>query len=216
MAEIGDKEKRSCELRRIHMAKTQDTTGTAAKTRAMRWAVAGVTVAVLAADQASKCLVMAHATAGSYSAAPLSIGLAANHGATMGVGSGSPLLVTIAALLVAALAAFFALKATSRTAALLLAAVFGGALGNLADRLLRAPGIGAGGVVDWIHLNIAGHGVSLNIADIAIQLLAPAAIAVTLLAARRTAKNTTTTIAAPATPAAVAVTATTAAYALAA
>ena len=195
------------------MASTQHTTGTAAKSHAMRWAVAGVTAAVLAADQISKCLVMAHATAGSYSAAPLSIGLAANHGATMGVGSGSPFLVTIAALLVAALAAAFALRATSRTAALLLAAVFGGALGNLADRLLRAPGIGTGGVVDWIHLNIAGHGVSLNIADIAIQLLVPAAIVATLLASRHAANKSTPATAAV-TPATV--TATTAAYALAA
>jgi signal peptidase II len=186
------------------MASTQHTTGTPTRTRAIRWAIAGTAAAVLAADQISKCLVMAHATAGSYSAAPLSIGLAANHGATLGVGTGSPLLITIAALAVAALAAAFALKATSRTAALLLAAVFGGALGNLADRLLRAPGIGTGGVVDWIHLNIAGHGVSLNIADIAIQLLAPAAIAVTLITARRAAKNTTT-----ATPASAAVTAAT-------
>jgi signal peptidase II len=190
------------------MASTQHTTGTPTRTRAIRWAIAGTAAAVLAADQISKCLVMAHATAGSYSAAPLSIGLAANHGAAMGAGSGSPLLVTIAALLVAALAAAFALKATSRTAALLLAAVFGGALGNLADRLLRAPGIGTGGVVDWIHLNIAGHGVSLNIADIAIQLLVPAAIIATLLASRHAANKSTTATAA--------VTATTATYALAA
>ena len=175
------------------MANTQQTqsTGTAAKSHGLRWAVAGVTAAVLVADQASKCLVMAHATAGVYSAAPLSIGLAANHGATMGAGSGSPLLVTVAALAVAALAAVFALRATSRTAALLLAAVFGGALGNLADRLLRAPGIGTGGVVDWIHLNIAGHGVSLNIADLAIQLCVPAAIIATLLAGRHAAKKST-------------------------
>jgi signal peptidase II len=103
--------------------------------------------------------------------------------------SGSPLLVTLAALAVAALAAVFALRATSRTAAICLAAVFGGALGNLADRLLRAPGIGTGGVVDWIHLNIAGHGVSLNIADLAIQLCVPAAIAATLIATRHTAKS---------------------------
>jgi signal peptidase II len=208
------------------MAGTQHTTGTPSRTRVMRWALAGTAAAVLAADQISKCLVMAHATAGNYSTAPLSIGLAANHGATMGVGAGSPLLVTLAALAVALLAAVFALRATSRTAALLLAAVFGGALGNLADRLLRAPGIGTGGVVDWIHLNIAGHGVSLNIADIALQVCVPAAIAVTLIAARRAAKNTTTaTTAAPATaavtaataaPATAAVTATTAAYALAA
>jgi signal peptidase II len=171
------------------MANTQQTSKSASGSHGMRWALAGVTVAVLAADQVSKCLVMAHATAGSYSSAPLSIGLAANHGATMGVGSGSPILVTLAALAVAALAAVFALRATSRTAALLLAAVFGGALGNLADRLLRAPGIGTGGVVDWIHLNIAGHGVSLNIADLAIQLGVPVAIVVTLILSRHAAKS---------------------------
>jgi signal peptidase II len=210
------------------MAGTQHTTGTPSRTRVMRWALAGTAAAVLAADQISKCLVMAHATAGNYSTAPLSIGLAANHGATMGVGAGSPLLVTLAALAVALLAAAFALRATSRTAALLLAAVFGGALGNLADRLLRAPGIGTGGVVDWIHLNIAGHGVSLNIADIALQVCVPAALIATLITARRLTANrtattpatvttvTTAAAAATAAPATAAVTATTAAYALAA
>ena len=172
------------------MAITRQTPNTAGKSHGMRWALAAITGAVLVADQASKCLVMAHSTAGSYSSAPLSIGLVANHGATMGVGSGSPILITAAALAVAALAAVFALRATSRTAAICLAAVFGGALGNLADRLLRAPGIGSGGVVDWIHLNIAGHGVSLNIADLAIQLGVPAAIAATLIASRHAAKNT--------------------------
>jgi signal peptidase II len=172
------------------MAKIQQIGTTAGKSHAMRWAVAGVTVAVLAADQISKCLVMAHSTAGYYSTAPLSIGLAANHAATMGFGAGSPILITVAALAVAALAAVFALRATSRTAALCLAAVFGGALGNLADRLLRAPGIGTGGVVDWIHLNIAAHGVSLNIADVAIQVGAPIAIAATLIASRRIANRT--------------------------
>jgi signal peptidase II len=196
------------------MANTQDTGKTAGKTRGLRWALAATAAAVLAADQITKSLVMAHATAGNYSSAPLSIGLAANHAATLGVGTGSPLLITLAALLAAALAAAFALSAASRTAALLLAAVAGGALGNLADRLLRAPGIGTGGVVDWIHLNIAGHGVSLNIADIAIQLLAPAAIAVTLITARRTAKHTTTAPAAA--PAAATVTAAAATFTLAA
>src|SRR5580692_3437739 len=167
------------------MANTQDTGKTAGKTRGLRWALAATAAAVLAADQITKCLVMAHATAGNYSSAPLSIGLAANHAATLGVGTGSPLLITLAALLAAAL------SAASRTAALLLAAVAGGALGNLADRLLRAPGIGTGGVVDWIHLNIAGHGVSRNIAAIASQPLAPVAITAPLITARRTAKHTT-------------------------
>jgi signal peptidase II len=178
---------------------TQHTPSTASKSHATRWAIAGITVAVLAADQASKCLVMARSIPGAYSSAPLSVGLVANHGATMGVGSGSPLLVTLAALAVTVLAAVFALRATSRTAALSLAVVFGGALGNLADRLLRAPGIGTGGVVDWIHVNIAGHGLSLNIADLAIQIFVPVAIAATLIAARRTAKRTATAAAALAT-----------------
>ena len=48
-----------------------------------------------------------------------------------------------------------------------LAAVLGGALGNLSDRLFRAPGFGRGGVVDWIHF--AGRGGSLDVADLAIQ-----------------------------------------------
>jgi signal peptidase II len=172
------------------MANTAQAQTTAGKSHGRRWALAGAAAAVLAADQATKCLVMAHATAGNYSAAPLSIGLAANHGATMGAGAGSPLLITLAALAVAALAAAFALRAASRTAAVCLAAVTGGALGNLADRLLRGPGIGTGGVVDWIHLTIAAHGVSLNIADLAIQVCVPAAIAATLITARHTARRT--------------------------
>ena len=155
----------------------------------MRWAAAGITVAVLAADQVSKSLVVAGRIPDSFSQGWLSIGLVSNHGATLGVGSGSPILITFAVLAVAALAAAFAVRTTSRAAALCLAAVFGGALGNLADRLLRSPGIGRGGVVDWIHLNIAGHGVSLNIADLAIQLGVLGAIAAMLVASRHAAKD---------------------------
>lgn len=183
------------------MAITPLTRNTASKSHGMRWAVAGIAVAVLAADQVSKALVLARSIPGSYSSAPLSIGLVSNHGATMGVGSGSPLLVTFAALAVAVLAAVFALRATSRTAALCLAAVFGGALGNLADRLLRAPGIGTGGVVDWIHVNVAGHGFSLNVADLAIQIGVSIAIAATLLASRHTASRHTVGNLVPATAA---------------
>jgi signal peptidase II len=155
----------------------------------MRWAAAGITVAVLAADQVTKSLVVAGRIPDSFSQGWLSIGLVSNHGATLGVGSGSPILITFAVLAVAALAAAFAVRTTSKAAALCLAAVFGGALGNLADRLLRSPGIGRGGVVDWIHLNIAGHGVSLNIADLAIQLGILGAIAAMLVAGRHAAKD---------------------------
>ncbi|HEU5331641.1 MAG TPA: signal peptidase II, partial [Actinocrinis sp.] len=43
----------------------------------------------------------------------------------------------------------------------------GGAVGNLADRLFRAPGFGRGGVVDWIHFGAGGG--SMDLADLAIQ-----------------------------------------------
>jgi signal peptidase II len=74
-----------------------------------------------------------------------------------------------------------AARARGRATALFIAAVLGGALGNLADRIFRAPGLGRGAVVDWIHL--AGRGGSLNLADAAIQLGVLGA-AIALLAAR--------------------------------
>ena len=77
------------------------------------------------------------------------------------------MLVTLAALAITALAAGFALRARGRVVALCLAAVLGGAAGNLADRIFRAPGLGRGGVVDWIHF--ASGGGSLDLADLAIQ-----------------------------------------------
>jgi signal peptidase II len=147
----------------------------------MRWAVAGITAAVLVADQVTKSLVVAGRIPDSFSQGWLSVGLVSNHGATMGVASGSPILVTLAVLAVTALAAAFAVRATSRAAALCLAAVLGGALGNLADRLFRSPGVGRGGVVDWIHLSFAGGG-SLDLADLAIQFGALGAIAAMLVA----------------------------------
>jgi signal peptidase II len=143
----------------------------AVRSHSMRWAVAGITVAVLAADQVTKCLVAAGRISQTAQPGWLSVSLASNHGATGGVATGSPILITLIVLTVTALAAAFAVRATSRTAALCLAAVVGGALGNLGDRLFRSPGIGGGGVVDWIHLSFAdGRGATLNVADLAILL----------------------------------------------
>jgi signal peptidase II len=68
---------------------------------------------------------------------------------------------------------------------LCLAAVLGGAAGNLADRLLRAPGFGRGGVVDWIHF--AGRGGSMDVADLAIQFGVLGAV-ITLIVADRAAR----------------------------
>jgi signal peptidase II len=135
--------------------------------RGMRWALGAITLGVLAADQVSKSLVLAAHT---YAAGHgwVSLRLLYNTGASGGLASGYPVLVTLAAFAVTAAAATFALRARGRAAALCLAAVLGGALGNLSDRLFRGAGWGRGGVVDWIHL--ASRGGSMDVADIAIQL----------------------------------------------
>ena len=66
----------------------------------------------------------------------------------------------------------------SRLTALFLAAVLGGALGNLADRIFRSPGLGRGAVIDWIH--VAWYPATFNIADVAIRLGAVGVVATIL------------------------------------
>jgi signal peptidase II len=134
----------------------------------VRWAMGAAAAAVLAADQVSKSLVLAAHPAAGAGAGWVSVRLVRNTGASGGIASGHPVLVTLAALAITCLAAGLALRVRSRAAALCFAAVIGGAAGNLADRIFRAPGFGRGGVVDWIHFG--GGGGSLDLADLAIQL----------------------------------------------
>ncbi|MCW2893979.1 MAG: hypothetical protein QOG28_1835 [Trebonia sp.] len=148
--------------------------------------MAAVAAAVLAADQVSKSLVLGAHPAGDVGPGWISVRLVRNTGASGGLASGYPLLVTLAALAITALAAGFALRARGPVVAVSLAAVLGGAAGNLADRLFRAPGFGRGGVVDWIHLG--GRGGSMDVADIAIQLGVLGAI-IAMLAGERVRKT---------------------------
>jgi signal peptidase II len=133
----------------------------------LRWVMGAVALVVLAADQVSKSLVLAANPAGVTGAGWVSVRLVRNTGASGGIASGYPVLVTLAALAITGVAAGLALRVRSRAAALCFAAVIGGAAGNLADRVFRAPGFGRGGVVDWIHFGWSGG--SMDIADIAIQ-----------------------------------------------
>jgi signal peptidase II len=133
----------------------------------VRWAMAATTIAVLAADQVSKSLVLAANPAGPVGSGWVSVRLVRNSGAAGGLAAGHTPLVTLAALAVTGVAACFALRARGRGLATCLAAVLGGAAGNLADRLFRGPGLGRGAVVDWIHLGPGGG--SMDISDLAIQ-----------------------------------------------
>jgi signal peptidase II len=133
----------------------------------VRLVMGAVAVTVLAADQISKSLVLAAHPAPGSASGWFAIRLVRNTGASGGIASGYPVLVSLAALAITVVAAGFALRAQSRTAAMCLAAVVGGAAGNLADRIFRAPGFGRGAVVDWIHFGTGGG--SMDVADVAIQ-----------------------------------------------
>ena len=152
----------------------------AARSRRVRWAMAAVAVSVIVADQVTKSLVAAGRIADGSSFGWVTVNVVRNHGASGGIASGYPVLVAIAALAITGLAAALALRANGRTAAICLAAVLGGALGNLSDRVFRSPGFGRGGVVDWIHF-AAGGGGSLDLSDLAIQFGVLGAVAAMLI-----------------------------------
>ena len=153
----------------------------AARRPGVRRAMAITAAAVLIADQVSKSLILAtHATAAGNGL--IAFRLVRNTGASGGIFSGYPVLVTLTAILIAGFAATLAVRARDRGVAVCLAAVFGGALGNLSDRVFRAPGFGRGAVVDWIH--VAGRGGSFNVADTAIQLGVIAAVVAMFIAER--------------------------------
>jgi signal peptidase II len=65
----------------------------------------------------------------------------------------------------------------SRAWAVTLGLLLGGATGNLIDRLVRAPGVGRGWVVDFIHLP---HFATFNVADSAITVGALLAVLLSL------------------------------------
>jgi signal peptidase II len=135
--------------------------------------VAGV---ALVADAVSKIIVVA--TLSDRAAVRLAGGAlylteARNPGAAFGLGASTG----VATILFSAVAAVV-VGAIIRTArrlhsagwAVALGLVLGGALGNLMDRLTRAPGFGRGHVVDWISLFASDGSVwpIFNIADSAI------------------------------------------------
>jgi signal peptidase II len=93
-----------------------------------------------------------------------------NSGAAFSVGTGATVVLTLVALAVVALILRTAGRMRSAGWAVALGLVLGGALGNLADRIFREPGVGRGHVVDWISLfSQDGHVWPIfNLADSAI------------------------------------------------
>ncbi len=88
-----------------------------------------------------------------------------NEGAALGIGSGYTWILTIVVVVVVVFILRSMRKIGSRGWAVALGLLLGGALGNLIDRIFRAPGVAQGHVVDFIGYGDLFIG---NVADIAV------------------------------------------------
>ncbi len=133
------------------------------------WLVAGIVAAVVVLDQATKAWAVASLPGRSISI----IGSTLELQLTRNPGSAFSLFQTVTPLLagLALVVAFFLVRAVrhteDRVVLVALALVLGGALGNVADRVFRAPGWFRGSVVDFIALR---DWPTFNVADSAITV----------------------------------------------
>lgn len=133
-------------------------------TRPRRAAFFAVAAAVVVADIATK-----HVAATVWADKPVTmldgwvrLTESRNPGAAFGMAtSATPVLAMLAAAAVVGLVAFSS-RYTSRRLATVMGLLLGGAVGNLIDRLFRAPGVLHGHVVDWIDI---GAWPNFNLAD---------------------------------------------------
>lgn len=95
----------------------------------------------------------------------LQLRLVRNPGAAFGLGVGMTIVFTLVAIAVVVIIVRVARRLGSTWWALALGFLLGGALGNLTDRLFRAPGPGRGHVVDFLELP---YWPVFNVADSAI------------------------------------------------
>ena len=100
-----------------------------------------------------------------------------NSGAAFSFAEGATVLFTAIALGVIVVIARTMTRLRSGAWAITLGLLVGGATGNLVDRLLRAPGVGRGAVVDFISVP---HFASFNVADSAITVGAALAVVLSL------------------------------------
>jgi signal peptidase II len=107
----------------------------------------------------------------------LTLRLVRNPGAAFGMAQGLTVVLTVIAVVVVVAILRTARRLTSGAWAVALGMVLGGAVGNLADRLFRAPAPGRGHVVDFLELP---RWPVFNLADSAIVLAAAAMVVLSL------------------------------------
>lgn len=122
--------------------------------RGLRLLLVATTALVLLLDQTTKYLVVARLQENvpvTLISGWLELRLIRNPGAAFSLSTGTTWIFTIIAIVVSVVILRISRRLGSRGWALALGLLLGGAVGNLIDRLFRAPGVGRGHVVDFIH-----------------------------------------------------------------
>ena len=117
--------------------------------------LAAVAAAVLGLDLLGKTLAVAYLSGGGQVRlldGLLVLRLVRNPGAAFGLGTGVTVVFTLVAVAVVVVILRTARRLRSRTWAVALGLLLGGALGNLTDRVFRSPGPLRGHVVDYLEL----------------------------------------------------------------
>jgi signal peptidase II len=142
----------------------------------------GVAAAVLTADAISKALVLAKLPGHPpvrLADGLLTLDLTFNAGAAFGVGTSYTAIIALIVFGVIVYIIRTARRLRSLAWTIALGLLLGGAMGNLGDRLFRAPGPLRGRVVDWI--NLPHFPWTFNLADASITC---AAVLIAVLALR--------------------------------
>jgi signal peptidase II len=151
----------------------------AALTR-LRWSLVLIALLTVALDAATKALVVArleHRAPVRLLDGFLTFEVSRNSGAAFSFAQGATVLFTLIAVGVVVVIVRTLPRLRSAGWAVTLGLLLGGAVGNLIDRLTRAPGVGRGAVVDFIHLP---HFATFNLADSAITVGACLAVLLSL------------------------------------
>ena len=107
----------------------------------------------------------------------LQLTLVKNSGAAFSFATGATFILSIFASCVVAAIAYYAPKITSKGWAIVIGLALGGIVGNLTDRIFRAPGFFTGHVIDWIELP---NWPVFNIADSAIVVATAIAVVLSI------------------------------------
>jgi signal peptidase II len=155
----------------MHAAHAESTVRTSSR-RTARVIVAVIAIVLYLVDQVTKVLAVEHLSDGGridLVGDVLGLRLTRNPGAAFGTGTSYTVVLSVVAIIAAGVVLWLAFRVLDRVWALALGLLLAGVLGNLTDRVFRAPGPFEGHVIDFLQLP---NWPIFNVADICINVAA--------------------------------------------